>query len=89
VEIQHISSEDSTPLVTSTITAPGIHLSSNGIDLSAASGSTHAGKYAMRAWLFSHDVPALSNPTGKNEVQGWTEDIKDSNTDINGLKAGN
>ncbi len=63
--------------------------SKNGIDLSAASGSNHAAEYAIRAWLLSHDIPALSNPTGKNEVEGWTEKLEKSNTDINELKVGN
>jgi hypothetical protein len=88
VEIQHISSEDSPPLVTSTITAPGIHLSSNGIDLSAASGSTRTERYAIRAWLLSHDVPALSNPSGKNSVFS-TQTAPNQDTDIDSLKAGN
>jgi pimeloyl-ACP methyl ester carboxylesterase len=58
----------------------------NGIDLAGGSGSTHATEYSIRAWLLSHDVPALSNPTGRNPVSGWSTDIDQSNTDMDTIK---
>jgi pimeloyl-ACP methyl ester carboxylesterase len=61
--------------------------SSNGIDLSSSKGSEHPSQYAIRAWLLCHDIPAISNPTGKNEVQGWSQNIDESNTDMNKLKS--
>ncbi len=59
--------------------------SSAGIDLSTAAGAKHASKYSIRAWLLCHDIPAVSNPTGKNSVEGWSKDIDDSNTDMETL----
>jgi hypothetical protein len=59
--------------------------SSAGIDLSSAAGANHASEYSIRAWLLCHDIPAVSNPTGKNSVEGWSKDIDDSNTDMETL----
>ena len=60
----------------------------NGIDLSGANGSTHATEYSIRAWLLSHDVPALSNPAGKNAVFS-TQQAPNQDTNIDGLKSSN
>jgi hypothetical protein len=62
--------------------------SSAGIDLSSAAGANHASKYAIRAWLLCHDIPAVSNPTGKNSVFS-TQQAPKQDTDMNGLKSGN
>jgi hypothetical protein len=62
--------------------------SSAGIDLSSATGANHASKYAIRAWLLCHDIPAVSNPTGKNSVFS-TQQAPKQDTDMNGLKSGN
>jgi hypothetical protein len=62
--------------------------SSNGIDLAGAGGAAHASDYSIRAWLLSHDVPAISNPTGKNSVFS-TQAAPNQDTDIDSLKVGN
>lgn len=56
--------------------------SRNGVDLSGPDGDKHANEYSIRAWLLSHDIPALSNPTGVKPIDTW----RGSNTDMNGLK---
>lgn len=53
----------------------------SGTDLSGADGAAHAANYSIRAWLLSHDVPALTNPTGTNAVFS-SDSSKDTNMDL-------
>ena len=62
--------------------------STNGIDIAGPNGAAHAAEYSIRAWLLSHDVPAISNPAGRNLVFS-TPNSPAQDTDLNTLKAGN
>jgi hypothetical protein len=44
--------------------------SANGIDLTGSQGSAHAANYAVKAWLLSHDVPAISQPAASKAING-------------------
>jgi len=53
-------------------------------------GGVLANDYRIRAFLLAHDIPALSNPTGRNPVNNLGPNIKESNTDIvHKFKTGN
>ena len=53
-------------------------------------GSQTAAEYAPRSFLLGHDLPAISNPTGSNEVVGFSLDPEDTNSNMPAkLKAGN
>ena len=55
-----------------------------------ANGSALANDYAIRSFLLGHDLPALSNPAGSNETNGFSLKPEDTNTDMPGeLKNGN
>lgn len=55
-----------------------------------ANGSTLANDYAIRSFLLGHDLPALSNPAGSNETNGFSLKPEDTNTDMPAdLKNGN
>ena len=56
----------------------------------AANGSALANDYAIRSFLLGHDLPALSNPAGSNETNGFSLKPEDTNTDMPAeLKNGN